>query len=231
MAIALVGAAACAGSASAQFAVSDVAYPGVSFRSGGDYVLDDGTGETNLGWSAADPGGLIGLNEFTVQAGQNLITDIHIAPGTNPAGEVDITLLIFANPTGNAQNITSSDLLYRDDRVLVGEGSDDFQDFSVPNVDVGDIGDSFLVGFYSFSRPDQFPHRIDTTDPQGMSWAAGGADPFDPSDPNAAPGLPLTNLSGFAFNGNFMIRASAVPAPGSAALLALGGLVAMRRRR
>lgn len=222
-----------AASANAQFAYDNTTtWSNPNPRSSDDYMLDDGTGETNLGWSATAPGAIVSLNEFTVQAGFDVLTGISIAPGTNPAGSLGITLLVFS---GDAANAGPGNLLHQQDVTLTGSASDQFQKFSVPNVNLGNVGDTFLMGFYAFSDQTQFPHRIDTTTPQGMSWVSGAPNAFDPADPNAgasgAGGIPLSNLSGFSFNGNFMIRGNAIPAPGALALLGLGGLIAARRRR
>lgn len=207
-------------------------FGGGTFNSSDDYLWDDGTGETNLAWSAADGGELIALNQFNVLDGLGTLTGISVAWGTG-VGASPAMLLVFSDPNndGSPVDITVADLLYFQEIFTEPGPTDDFLKYDVGSVPLGAVGDSFFIGIWTSTPPGDFPARIDLTAPQGHSWVAGGplgtTDPFNPND--AA--LPLSNLTGFGFNGNFMIRGNAIPVPGALALLGVAGLIGVRRRR
>lgn len=207
-------------------------FGGDIFTSSDDYLLDDGTGETNLAWSAAVAGDLFALNQFNVAAGLGTLTGISIAWGTGIGGGPAF-LLVFSDPNndGDPTDITAADLLYSQAIFTEPGPTDDYLKYDVGSVALGAVGDSFFIGMWTQTPPGDFPARIDQTAPQSRSWVAGGdAGTTDPFNPQASP-FTLTNLNQFGFNGNFMIRGNAIPAPGALALLGVAGLMGVRRRR
>ncbi len=220
-----------AGVAQAQFGFDNT--PGVGAPPSIDeYMLDDGTGESNLGWSAELGGDLFGLNQFNVVAGQTLLTGVSIAWGTGVGGGA-AQILVFDDPNndGDATDITAADLL-TSLAIVTGVGPTDmFIKYDIADTLVGAVGDSFFIGFWASTPAGDFPLRLDTTLDQQRSWVAGG--PLGTTvfnDPNGAQ-LALALTANVGFSSNFMIRGNAIPAPGALALMGLAGLVGVRRRR
>lgn len=200
-----------------------------------EYLLDDGTGETNLAWNAANGGDLVFLNQFNVIGGAETLTAISIAWGTG-AGGSPASILVFDDPDndGSPSDVTIADVLFSA-TIMTGAGPTDvFTNYAIAPTALGALGDSFFIGGFSSTPPAEFPARIDQTAPVGRSWVAGGnlgtVDPLDPNGFVTPVGLPLTNLSGFPFNGNFMVRGDAVPEPSTLVLLGLGAVAMLRRR-
>jgi hypothetical protein len=177
-----------------------------------EYMIDDGVGETSLAWSASNPGDIEGLNQFNVIAGAEVVTDIRVSWGTGAGGGIG-TVLIFDDPNndGMPTDVGPGDLLASLPVVLGPGPGNPFVDYDIADTNVGNVGDSFFIGVCVLNAPPgDFPLSIDTSAPQGRSWVAGAdANQMACDNPNASPGLPLTNLSGFSFNGNFLIRANA----------------------
>ena len=196
-----------------------------------EYMIDDGTGETNLAWNAANGGDLVFLNQFNVIGGFETLTAINIAWGTG-AGGSPATILVFDDPDndGSPVDVTPADVLFSLGIVTGAGPTDVFTSYATAPTALGAVGDSFFIGGYSSTPPAEFPARIDLTTQVGRSWVAGGnTGTVNPLDPNAA-ALPLSNLSGFGFNGNFMVRGDAVPEPSTLVLLGLGAVAMLRRR-
>ncbi|MBX3323254.1 MAG: PEP-CTERM sorting domain-containing protein [Phycisphaeraceae bacterium] len=214
-------------SASAQLAAYGIGpVNGGTSRFSHDYLLDDGTQDEAIGLIGG--GAIMYLNRFTVTAGREYLTGISIAPGLFGSGNArDIILKVF-RVNGDPSNPANLQNIYKADAVLEGPRSDDFQKFNVggPNVFLGNAGDEFMVGFWVNSLDGDFLGAIDQTASQGMSWAMAGSDPNDISTWTI-----WGVIDSFGFPGNWMIRANAVPAPGALALLGLGGLATVRRRR
>ncbi len=231
LAVSSIGALIAAAPASAQYATDNTPGGGGGSPRVDEYLVDDGTGETNLAWSSSAGGDLVSINQFNVLAGFESLTDISVAWGTGTGGGT-ASVMIYDDPNndGDPSDITSANVL-ANMAIVTGAGGDTFTVYGVGSVNVGSVGDSFFIGIYTSTDPGEFPARIDLTAPQARSWVAGGdAGTIDPADPSTF-ALPFSNLTGFSFNGNFMVRANAIPAPGALALLGLGGLAATRRRR
>ncbi len=193
-----------------------------------DYLLDDGVQEDSIGLFGG--GGIMYLNRFTVTAGREYLTGISIAPGLFAPGSAatrDITLKVF-RITGNPANPNNLQNVYKAGAVLDGPQSNTFQKFNVggPNVFLGNAGDEFMVGFWVNSLDADRLGAIDQTASQGRSWVMAGSDPND-----TGTWFLWGTIDSFGLPGNWLIRANAVPAPGALALLGLGGLAAVRRRR
>lgn len=199
------------------------------------YSWDDGTAENSVGLTA---GGVIAaVNAFAVTGGDNVITSVDIAWGTPLfAGQNGIVAgtpfnyYVWSSTGSNNPTGAGSVLLFSGSSTIDAANIDNntFQSLAVPSVAISSA--IFFVGVDIAHSAGQFPIAVDQTAPtiSGASWAGGGAS-FDPNNAGFGGGgmLDLSTLG----LGNWMLRANAVPTPGSLALLGLGGLIVGRRRR
>lgn len=211
-----------------------------------EYTLDDGVGENNIGLNGANSS-IAWLNRFTVSGGNSTITDIRIAFGTNnpavggtPFNGVPVTAYLWSDPN-NDGNPSDAVVLASSAGVTANSLTDIFNVFTIPATNVGPNGTNFFVGAILTQAnlvgagPGSFPSRQDATATQGRSWIAANttAVPVNPNSLGAGNSINAAVIDSFGATlaGNWMVRASAVPAPGTLALLGLGGLIAGRRRR
>ncbi len=212
-----------------------------------EYTLDDGVGEANIGLNGA-ASSIAWLNRFTVSGGNSTITDIRIAFGTNnpavggtPFNGVPVTAYLWSDPN-NDGNPSDAVVLASAAGITANSLTDIFNVFTIPATNVGPDGTNFFVGAILTQAgllgtgPGSFPCRQDNTPvSQGRSWIAGNvsAVPVNPNSLGAGNAINAAIVDSFGptLAGDWMIRASAVPAPGTLALLGLGGLVIGRRRR
>ncbi len=200
------------------------------------YSWDDGTAENSVGLTS---GGVIAaIHAFTVSGGDNVITSVDVAWGTPAfAGQNGVVVgapfnyHVWANVgTGTNPSGANAVLLFSGSSTInaLNVDNNSFQSLAVPNIAIA--GTSFFVGVDIVHTAGQFPIGVDQSAPTvpGVSWAGGGAS-FDPNNVGFGGGGAL-DLSTAGF-GNWMLRANAVPTPGSLALLGLGGLIVGRRRR
>jgi uncharacterized protein (TIGR03382 family) len=230
-----------AGLASVASAQLSTAGPGRAAQGGfgnrvTNYSWDDGTAENSVGLT--NGGVIAGINFFAVSGGDNVITSVDVAWGTplfaglnGIVAGTPFNYHVWANvgagtdPTGG-----NSVLLFSGSSTINAANIDNntFQSLAVPSVLIS--GASFFVGVDVAHAAGSFPLAVDQTAPTfgGASWAGGGA-AFNPNAVGFGTGGAL-DLSTLGL-GNWMIRANAVPTPGSLALLGLGGLIVGRRRR
>ncbi|MCH8316189.1 MAG: PEP-CTERM sorting domain-containing protein [Planctomycetes bacterium] len=108
-----------------------------------------------------------------------------------------------------------------------------FMNHAIPSGANIPVGADFYVGLIDIQTGldeiIRFPASLDTdSGTQGRSWAwFGGADLAEPG----AGDHTIGTIDSFGLPGNWLIRATGVPAPGALALLGLAGLAARRRRR
>lgn len=236
-----------AGMANAQFTGLSTGHSGS--RGGTDsneYTIDDGVAENNIGLTGASSS-IAWLNRFTVTGGNSIITDISIAFGVNnpatggtPMNGAPVTVYLWSDPN-NDGNPSDAVPIATTGGVVANSGTDTFNTFIIAPTFVGANGTNFFVGAIltqanlQGTGPGSFPCRIDQTATQGRSWIAANvtATPVNPASLGAGNDINAAIIDSFGSTlaGNWMIRASAVPAPGSLALLGLGGLIAGRRRR
>jgi len=197
-----------------------------------EYQLDDGASENSVGLTSG--GELAWMNTFTVNPGEDVITDISVTFGTpqfpgssgiQPGDTVHLYLW-SGTPTG------TYNLLWEGSGTVDASAIelDQLQHFAVPNVDVGDPGDPFFFGVSINHSAGFYPASLDQTIPPGpgRSYVCGSNTPdgFDPNNLNGGIGLYDVND---LFPGAWLVRASAIPEPGSLLLLGLG-VLALRRR-
>lgn len=199
------------------------------------YQLDDGDAETSFGLTQ---GGYLGTaNSFGITGGNNVLTSLEVTWGSDtfagqngvvPGSFFDIFIWADVIPGAGPQ---PGSLLFMGGGAIDPGAIDNnvFQSVALPNVVVP--GGGFIIAVAQNHAGGTFPFAVDGSGIGGLnrSWFIGGAG----FDPNAAPGF--GGGPGFEMFGNFgvnaMVRANAVPAPGAAVLLGLGGLLAARRRR
>ncbi|MCO5297566.1 MAG: PEP-CTERM sorting domain-containing protein [Fimbriimonadaceae bacterium] len=177
------------------------------------YSADDGVAEANYG--NANGGSMMWLNHFTVQPGGTVINQVLGAFGNVPNGAA-VTAHLWSDPNGDGNPIDAVSLA-SGSSVTANALTNTFNAFTIPTI-VRPVGTSFFVGFRMSFAAGMTPARVDMTVPHGQSWMVVGNSP--------------NNLSGaVAYDGNWLIRANAVPEPTSVIALAAGAAALLRRRR
>ena len=220
--------------AAALLVTSSPATAGLSF------LVDDGSAETSIGVNNGVTGSPFGwANRFTNTTGFVInLQDIQVAfgriggpPGDNLIGDaVDAGIWIDAAATGNAANATLAITWTLPGGIHADDGVT-FANHAIPGGVNIPVGADFYVGLIDVqSGLDgliRFPAALDTTASLGRSWAWFNGDVFNPMDKAHTIGT----IDSFGLPGNWMIRATGIPAPGALALLGVAGLAGMRRRR
>lgn len=177
------------------------------------YMADDGVAELDHG--LANGGSMMWLTHFTVQPGGTILNQVLGAFGQVPNGAA-VTAHLWSDPNGDGNP---------DDALSLASGSsvtsntltNTFNAFTIPTI-VRPVGTSFFVGFRMSFAAGMAPARADLTNLQGESWVVAGNNP--------------NNLGGAVqFDGNWLVRANAVPEPASVLALAAGAAALLRRRR
>ena len=187
------------------------------------YRLDDGTAEFLFGVQPAD---MIWLNRFSADPANNLITTISVAFGSTVNGR-QVTVAIWQDNDGPNGVPTHAVLLNTASGVVANQNSDTFNDYSITPTLI--TGATFLVGIEIHGQAaGEFPANLDTDNPHHQSFVAGGAAGTGNLADLGANQIPVLSEDSIV-PGNFMVRATGVPAaavpePASLALLGIGGL-------
>jgi hypothetical protein len=198
------------------------------------YAIDDGDAEDALGQSAG--GDFLYGNYFSVVGGADLLLEVQISFGSTnvPVGRA-FNVLIYddtdddGNPTAGLALQTSFGSTVQNPQTTAASPNT-FETVDIPDTLV--VG-GFFVAVFLDGTGNPYPALQDTSSDAGQSFFAehnvsGGLDPSDPFGSATLSGEP----SSFGFPGNFLVRVTAVPEPGTGLLLAIGlvGLSLQRRR-
>lgn len=194
--------------------------------SGATYALDDGVGSGNLGPNFACE--FMWGNIFDVQPGANTITTISVAFGTIAAPEarpvrVYLYQMVTANDPRDAVLIATATGFSGSPR------TNTFLDFAIAPTAVQ--GQFFAaVSMQVFGDATVLPARYDRdgAPSAARAWFF-GADSYLSTPLGNAPYI--NNMTNNFFPGVFMVRATGIPAPGSALIIAFAAPVFQRRRR
>lgn len=231
---------ACASVASAQF--SDA-----GFREGNvggtpdinEYQRDDGVAENAIGLTAG--GDFAWIMRYTSQVANPLITGVRVAFGTPLAlNGTAATAYVWSDPNNDGSPA---------DAVLLGQAAGvvsganaatpintpTFVAFNTPDVLIVP-GQNFFVGVKVTHLAGHFPAAIDQTAPlpgAGFTWGTfGAAGSFNPNALGTGQNLTdFFTLSANGLHGDWLVRAdAAIPEPASLGLLAVAGVLGLRRR-
>ena len=213
-----------------------------------EYQLDDGVEEERFGLSGSGGQSIVYLNRFVADSSLPSVTDIRVKfDGSALGNAVDVALWTDPNNDGDP---TDAMVLSQLNGVATNADPDGFGTFNIPNVGLS-AGDFFFVGFrinITNSNGSILPGLLDedgtdavpASPPMGESFIA--ASFTDPND-NFPDIVPLNSLSSGrlglnaiatvngGIDGNWLIRANAIPTPGTIGLLGLAVVGAGRRRR
>lgn len=202
------------------------------------YLIDDGTMENAIGLTGTTIFDQFWTNSFVAIAGCEVVTGIDMMTGFaggNISNGSPITLFIGAD--ANLDGILDQGgVLSFVNTTVQGANSLAFHTYDLPDWTFN-VGDGFVVGaLWTNTATERFISSIDTDAPHffGRSYIgfdAGGA--IDLNNINAVPGGNRNFIENFGFNGNWMIRANCepVPEPATLAVLGMGALALLRRRR
>lgn len=192
------------------------------------YQLDNGTADLGIGFN--DGGEIAWMNVFEVDNAAPIITGISTVfgttfgnPGVNPGDPFHVHLWGSddGDPTSGMHHLGSWDALADSASI----GTDVFQSVAIDPTDVSGFS-HFVIGASVHHEPGTAPAPLDTSSPSpGLAWASvsvGGN--WDPTNPD-----PLIDMDDFE-SGAWLLRASAVPAPGAILLLGLAAGFGRRRR-
>jgi hypothetical protein len=188
-----------------------------------EYVLDDGTGNFNIGPSQFDAQMLWG-NYFDAQAGYETITSISVSfAGSVPIGE-PVTVVLFDDPNDDLDP-TNAVPLAQATGTTVAAPLNTFISFDIPDTPI--TGGFFVAAMMNLNQG-QVAARMDPQRQHSRSWLF-----FDGEiDLNDLGGSPLFyNMADTPFNGTWMVRAVGVPESGTLLYCLLAAMAIISRRR
>ena len=185
------------------------------------YLLDDGTFENAV--RVIGGGQMWWANAFEAQPGGQLITSIEIVFGTL-AGDNGLSIgesfdvLLYNDIDTDWDPATGLVYLTGASATVLYKDAVTFQSVDIPDTMVSGV---FFVGATTTHDAGQWPGSIDQTTSALKSWFA-SPDPYTDT-----PYL----IDNYGIPGNWGLRATGVPEPATVALLGLGALSLIRRKR
>lgn len=187
-----------------------------------NYVIDDGTGESNLALErypeTTGLGTVCWMNQFEVEEGGEVITEAKVAFGRVHlnSGGMPVDVYLWSDPNNDADP-SDAQVLAHVSGVTANEFTDTFNTFNLPDTYVGPEGTIFFVGVLASVQVSDGlpPHteadyiiRLDTSSVQSRTWvfAEFEGTGLDPDDLLGSEGAVL-----WPFGYNAMIRAVGVP--------------------
>jgi hypothetical protein len=164
------------------------------FYDSGFYRIVWRADETHMAW----------LNRFNVVEGAGIVEGIEVLFGIMPLG-TQVGAYVWSDPNGDGDP-TDAQVLWSDTVTVLQ--TDTFSQIDVPNVDVGDTGASFFVGFTVSVTDQDFPATLDIegVPTPDRSWGVGSNAPIDPNDLSAG-AVEFGTINNLLFGNLFAIRA------------------------
>ena len=197
------------------------------------YSVDDGTAETSVGHG--NFGDFMWGNYFTVVPGGNIVTELEIAFSSSGVSVgTAFEALVYEDLDDDGDPTTGLSLLTRLNSTVQNPqsvpGAMTFETHDIPDTVVSG---GFFIAVFMAGTNNPYPAPFDQTSDAGVGWFAendttGALDTNDPFGTATLSGQPAS----FGLPGNFLVRAMAIPEPGSALLIGAGLIaLAMRQRK
>ncbi|MCP3903962.1 MAG: LamG domain-containing protein [Planctomycetes bacterium] len=161
------------------------------------------SGFARIAWRA-DETYMAWLNRFNVVDGAGTVEGIEVEFGIMSLG-TQVGVYVWTDPNGDGDP-TDAQVLWSDSATVQQTSS--LSQIAVPDVEVGDTGASFFVGFTVSMTDQDFPAALDI---EGVpvpdrSWGVGSNAPIDPNDLSAG-AVEFGTVNNLLFGNVFIIRA------------------------
>ena len=159
-------------------------------------------GFAQIAWRADEPY-MAWLNRFNVTDGAGVVDAIDVLFGIMPLG-TQVSVFVWADPNGDGIP-TDAQVLWAGTTTV--QQTETLSRIDVPDIDVGDDGASFFLGFVMPVTTDEFPGALDIfLEPvPGRSWGIGSNSPIDPNNLSAG-AVEFGTIDDLLFAGNWVIR-------------------------
>jgi hypothetical protein len=194
-----------------------------SSNTGVDYLLDDGSGELNIGLERYPPttglGTLAWMNQFEVEEGGEVITEVLVAFGPSHLNSgIPVDIYLWSDPNNDADP-SDALVLAHVSGMTAHQNSNTFNIYNIPDTYVGGEGTVFFVGVVASVQVSDAtpPHteadyimRLDSSSIQARTWvfAEFEGTGLDPDDLLGSEGAVMQQ-----FGYNAMVRAVGEPEP------------------
>jgi hypothetical protein len=160
-------------------------------------------GWARIAWRA-DEQYMAWLNRFNVVDGAGTVEGIEVLFGIMPLG-TEVGVYVWTDPNGDGDP-TDAQVLWSDTATVLQ--TDTLSEIEVPDIDVGETGASFFVGFMVAVTDQDFPAAldIDGVPIPDRSWGVGSHGPIDPNDLSAG-AVEFGTINNLLFGNTWVIRA------------------------
>ena len=165
-----------------------------------ELLYDHGWGR--IAWRA-DESYMAWLNRFNVADGAGVVDAIEVLWGIMPLG-TQVDAYVWTDPDGDGDP-TDAQVLWSDTVTVLQ--TETFSTIDVPDVEVGDTGASFFVGFIVSAVDPDFPATldIDGVPIPDRSWGVGSNSPIDPNNLSAG-AVEFGTINNLLFGNVWLIR-------------------------